>query len=565
MKAFLRALSWLLLLSTLGMLAAGCSPAPAAGTQNDTTANPDTTAAPDTTASPDTTAAPNTTAAPDTTAAPEPVIEPLSLDGKKVIVIGNSYVYNGDCVIRKSNSVTSQASRSNDRGLFYHLCLANGDEVSVTNWTYGGHSLGQIFDGECTYSSCPNQGRIHENDLTDRVFDYVIVSPGGGSADKNIEADFNYIIDFFRAANPDVKFVCMGNLGAHGFSSSGKDLPGVYNYYKTLEEKGVIIADWGGIVWRLMKGIDTIPGSAFAYTTNTFIVKDGYHPNMLAGYITALTAYCAITGAPAVGQPYAFCNDVDNIHTYASANYSIPSNFPDIFASESEMKGIQQLVDRYLAEKPYHTPLDKNARITTDSVMLDKNPEEGLVSVVFSAEAQTANGWRKTSSKWEKSSQPGYAYFSGIRGDIDAISSLEGRDGARLTAAMAADIADIRYGLSMIGLAGIDLGKFDITSTSGNNDVQSNSVMNLLNGHFGSSWPCKVTFDTKTYNIRGEEDASSPYTALITLNFGEKKTFSAIGYASGDLKDIPQAQDVYVSDDGVNWTLVPTAGYDAEV
>ncbi|MFX7845013.1 discoidin domain-containing protein, partial [Acinetobacter baumannii] len=53
------------------------------------------------------------------------------------------------------------------------------------------------------------------------------------------------------------------------------------------------------------------------------------------------------------------------------------------------------------------------------------------------------------------------------------------------------------------------------------------------------------------------------YVGLITLNFGSKKTFDAIGYYSGNLEGFPQAADVYVSDDGVNWTLVPSASYNA--
>ena len=52
-----------------------------------------------------------------------PVItEPVSLDGKKVIIIGNSYVYNGKMVITQSSSAYTQVSRANDKGYFYHLC-----------------------------------------------------------------------------------------------------------------------------------------------------------------------------------------------------------------------------------------------------------------------------------------------------------------------------------------------------------------------------------------------------------------------------------------------------------
>ena len=91
------------------------------------------------------------------------------------------------------------------------------------------------------------------------------------------------------------------------------------------------------------------------------------------------------------------------------------------------------------------------------------------------------------------------------------------------------------------------------------------AVENLVNGHWGSSFMANFIFDDKTYNINGEEDSSSPYTALFTLNFGSVKTFEAIGYSSGNLKGFPQAQDVYVSDDGINWTKVPSACFDTEI
>ncbi len=464
----------------------------------------------------------------------------------------------------------TQASRNNDQGFFYQLCKANGQEVSVTNWTFGGHSLGNLFDGACEYSSCPIKGASHETYLIDRYYDYVIVSPGGGTAEQTIAEDFDYITNFFKAANPDVKIVCLGNLGAHSFSSGGKDLPGVYNYYKTLEEKGVIIADWGGLVWRVLQGIDTVPGATQDYVHSTFIVKDGYHPNALSGYITALMAYCAITGEAAEGQPYAFCSDTKinakfNMKAYALLNYvSGITNFDEVLASPADMKGIQQLVDTYLAEKPYQTPLDKMA-VEMDTVMLTEHPKSPVVSVIFSNTRPEGNAWRSSGSKWALSDTDGYRFFSGIRGDADAVASLEGTVKPNgLTDAQKKDLADIRYGISVIGLSHMELTKYSISANTAN-ESWTTSLANLINGHYGTSYPSLLYFDHLTYNIQGEEDASAPYTALLTLNFGESKTFEAIGYAAGNLVSFPQAQDVYVSDDGVNWKKVPSACFDTYV
>lgn len=516
------------------------------------------------------------TTEPATEPATEPVTEapvlsePVSLDGTKVIIIGNSYVYHGKTVITQSSSAYSQAARINDKGYFYQLCKANGQEVTVTNWTFGGHGLSNLFDGKCGYSSCPLKEGCHENYLTDRYYDYVIVSPGGGEASaKGILSDFDYIIKFFGEANPDVKIVCLANLGVHGYSSYGTDFPAVYNNYKAIEDKGVIIADWGGIVARILRGEYSVEGATADYTQNTFIVKDGYHPNMLSGYIAALTAYCAITGEPAEGQPYDFYKNTTlhssfSVSSYITSNYiNRNTNFNKVFESPADMKGLQQLVDKHINEKMHLAQWNKNSTAAS-TVMLTEEPKSGIISVVFSKERPAGNGWRSVSSKWTKPAQTGYSYFSGIRGDADEICSLEGATKANgLTAAQKQDIADIRYGVSMIGLSYMKLTRYYINADTANK-VESSSLMNLVNGHYGSSYLSELYFDAKTYNINGDEDASAPYTALITLNFGAVKTFDAIGYSSSNMRVIPQAQDVYVSDDGVNWTKVASACYDTE-
>ncbi len=523
----------------------------------------------------------NTTKAPDDTTTQKPAVttkpegddkEPEvthMLDGKKVIIIGNSYVYHGNCVITKSSKYPTQADRVNDLGYFYQICKANGATVNVTNWTFGGHSLGNIFDGECTYSDCPSNGKCHEDYITDRYYDYVLVSPGSGTVEQHIAEDFDYITKFFKEANPNVKIVCLGNLAAHGYSASG-DLPGVYNYYKTLEQKGVIIADWGGLIYKILKDGYKVPNAKETYSLNTFVVKDGYHPNALSGYLTALMAYCAITGEKAEGQPYRFYNDTTlsssfNMTKYISTNYiNSNTNFTRVMYSAAEVTGLQQLVDKYLTEKPYLSTINKND-VDADTVMLDKNPTSSLISTVFSEEKQTANGWRATSSNWGLANTAGYKFFSGLRGDADAICSLEGATIAnRLTDAQKKDLADIRYGLSIIGLSHMELTSYVIESSKTNN-ITSTSLLNLINGHFGSSYQSLLYFDSNKYNISGEQDSNGEYTALLTLNFGEKKTFDAIGYAAGSLKNIPQIQDVYVSDDGVNWTKVNSACYDTSV
>jgi hypothetical protein len=85
--------------------------------------------------------------------------------------------------------------------------------------------------------------------------------------------------------------------------------------------------------------------------------KDGHHQNLLAGYITSLMVYCAITGDSAVGLPYDFCSDTSirpefDMEAYKKEKYVLEpyTNFIEIFQSPADMEGLQTLADRYLAD-----------------------------------------------------------------------------------------------------------------------------------------------------------------------------------------------------------------------
>ena len=283
------------------------------------------------------------------------------LDGKKVLFMCNSHTYRGYTVLQKQNDVLTQEERSNDQGYFYQLCKANGAEVSVTNWTFGNHGLRSLFGAPCNVNGvCKDV--MHEEYLTDRYFDYVFINPGVGksSAEKLLE-DFEYIMNFFREANPNVKFVCVGNVSVYGRNATDTAYPAITQNYKTIEEMGVTIADWGRIIDAILSGEVTVPGATQTYNRKSFIVKDNYHPNTLTGYITTLVAYCAITGEAAEGQPYSFYNDTSlnekfDMTAYFNQYYTNgadDTNADEIFASESDMRGLQQLVDRYFKAKPH--------------------------------------------------------------------------------------------------------------------------------------------------------------------------------------------------------------------
>ena len=72
----------------------------------------------------------------------------------------------------------------------------------------------------------------------------------------------------------------------------------------------------------------------------------------ILSYLTALTAFCAITGEKAVGQPYEFCGDAAlgsryDLPAYRTQFYKSEeeTNFLEIFNSPEDMKGLQKLVD----------------------------------------------------------------------------------------------------------------------------------------------------------------------------------------------------------------------------
>ena len=304
----------------------------------------------------------STTQQPETTTEPVPTVSQAAidaLDGKKIIFIGNSFTFHGYCINFKQEKILTQEERTGDHGYFYQLCKANGAEVSITNWCFGGHDITHTFGGgECTMNKdC--KGQIHENYLTDRNFDYVAIQ---FSTEKEYAGDMmehmKYVMDFFREANPNVKFLFLVPHMAYDQN---------YKWNADVEQlKGedILVCNWGKMLHDIVQGTVTVPGGQQSYARPTFVVsaseKDGYHQNLLAGYLTAVMIYSAITGESAVGQPYGFCDDpsIDerfDLEAYKAKKYvyETHTNYIDVFRSEADMKGLQQLVDQYI--KDYNT------------------------------------------------------------------------------------------------------------------------------------------------------------------------------------------------------------------
>ena len=118
------------------------------------------------------------------------------------------------------------------------------------------------------------------------------------------------------------------------------------------------MADWGGLVNDLIHEKVKPEGSAMPYFKESFIIKDGFHPNMLSGYLASAMLYCAITGEKAENLPTdLFLNSAMEtaLDSHLAKSYVDPSdtNFKTALTAESELKGLNKLIDRYLEEKPY--------------------------------------------------------------------------------------------------------------------------------------------------------------------------------------------------------------------
>lgn len=291
------------------------------------------------------------------------------LDGKKILIVGCSYNYYGKIIMRVYNEVTDLESRTNDMGYFYELCKQNGAEVSVTNWCFGGHDLSDMLGESCQADKECGNGFNHLAELTDRDYDYVslmdIARPSKLSEEAYME-ELKGFMKLFTDVNPDCKFIYSIPCGAYWYKNKDRvDFKETYVgtvYAKEIAKlDNVVVVDWGKMVYDIVKGNAEVPGAQLKYNANSFIVKDGYHPSLLSGYINALMTYCAITGETAVGQP---TNLENGKETSMSLNYKMTNfvdkwysgtttNFVSVMHSPTEMAGIQKLIDRYIDMKTY--------------------------------------------------------------------------------------------------------------------------------------------------------------------------------------------------------------------
>lgn len=283
----------------------------------------------------------------------------VSLDGKKIMVVGNSMVYYGNCVIYGDQG-------EEDKGYLYQLIKQNGEEATVIDHTYSGQKLDNIFKN---YIS-----KLSEEELD---VDYLVLSEGNqdnydllGTVEKYLEI-FPEDVEFRFLRQPMM------------FEKEEKFYkPWLIEGVEKLREAGYFVVDWGKLVYDIYSGQKQVPGATMEFKRTSFMKenlgfdniegtvhgatsgKDGdrNHENPLAGYITAQMLYSSLTNRSAYLNNYEFCYDTSihenfNIDNFAKSHYTDPehpTNFHKIFRSPEDMLGLQILMDEYLIAEGLH-------------------------------------------------------------------------------------------------------------------------------------------------------------------------------------------------------------------
>lgn len=283
---------------------------------------------------------------------------PAHIDNKKAIFIGNSFIYWGGCVTHIKNDAEFEELRAagGDKGYFNEICKANGVNVDVYNYTYGGKDL------EWTYE---NILKNKDKEFFES-FDYVFISEAGQNSSSFV-ATFEKIAGLFPNAE-EIVYLAHENT----FRSNSTH---IIDALPKLSAKGYKIVAWGALVSDVYNGAVKVPGATIQYNRNSFVKNstgempanayvtslnnqgDSHHQNPLAGYITAQMCFSAITGSLCEGQAYEFCWDKTIAPQYDLENFlecqynnGQTSNFIEIFNSPEDMKGLQILMDKYMAK-----------------------------------------------------------------------------------------------------------------------------------------------------------------------------------------------------------------------
>ncbi len=295
-------------------------------------------------------------------------------DKDKIIFIGNSLTYYGGTVLDGTQNTTATylQKRFGDTGYFYQMAKQNNMEMHVTNWTWGGHGIDDIFGTSCA-ADRGHDGHNHYADLlnySNMKYDYVVLQPTNRTCITGdvFEEQIGMIKDAFKTKSPNAKYFALIPTTYYVGDTDAKKA--FRNSFPEVQaETGVKILPWGKLVNELINGTAVVENATQTYNKNSFIVSttqaDGYHPNQLTGYITTQYVFSTITGKKAEGERYAFCTDstinasfsvssflskyykYDNISSAGTLKGDALTTYPEILSSPTDMLGIQKLIDIY--------------------------------------------------------------------------------------------------------------------------------------------------------------------------------------------------------------------------
>ena len=263
-----------------------------------------------------------------------------SFDKKKIIFIGNSFTFFGKCVNVKTFDKV-------DDGYFYKLAQSFGEDVTVTNFTWGGASFwhkGDGFASRMLYEKLKELHPAYYNNPQGLPLDSfyvqdIAVLRQSGDRIKETYEDARLIMELFP---PETVF---------GFYITTYDAfhnfePSFEAAQKIRDEHNGAYIPLGHMVDSLIKGEALLKDSLLEYTKNSFIVcreNDKFHPNTLTGYLTALCVYSAFTQKEVFSADHSFVTQMNREEFYSLGD----TNHPEIIASDREMLALKHLVYEY--------------------------------------------------------------------------------------------------------------------------------------------------------------------------------------------------------------------------
>lgn len=261
-----------------------------------------------------------------------------SFDKKRIIFVGNSFTFFGNCVnVNTFDSV--------DDGYFWSLAKAYGDDVTVTNFTWGGASFLHKGDDIAPRALYEKMRELHpayyNNPQGLPIDDFyrqdaVVLQQSGDSIAETYE-DARLIMELFT---PETKFgFYITTYDAfHSFEPS-------FEAARRIRDNGGVYIPLGHLVDDIISGRAEVEKSRVKYDKNSFVVcreHDRFHPNTLTGYLTALCTYCAFTQRDMVDSEHFF------VEAMSGDFYTLgESNHDSIIASDRDMRSLKMLVRDY--------------------------------------------------------------------------------------------------------------------------------------------------------------------------------------------------------------------------